>query len=73
VPQGRADAKEQHRDGWEPAELAEEVSAMFAYFRESSYVGPEAKAKIAAARDVATGPFTDLATWARQAMPAGSS
>jgi hypothetical protein len=52
---------------------AEEMSAMLAYFQEFSYFGPDADARIAAAREVATGPFTDLADWARRAMPTSSS
>lgn len=49
---------------------AEELAAMVGYFQEFTYMGPDADAKIALANQVATGPLTDFATWARANMAA---
>ena len=46
------------------------IRPMFAYFEDHTYFGPEAEAKIEAARAVSTKPFTDFATWAKTNMPA---
>ncbi|HEU4411809.1 MAG TPA: NmrA family NAD(P)-binding protein [Polyangiaceae bacterium] len=48
---------------------AEEMVAMCRYWQQYTYFGPDAEAKIALARAVATGPFVLFADWARQAMP----
>jgi uncharacterized protein YbjT (DUF2867 family) len=45
---------------------ADEMADMLAYFEDYTYLGPEAEAKIALARELATAPFTDFATWAGQ-------
>ena len=48
---------------------ADEMVEMLRYFTEFTYMGPDADAKIARARDVMTGDATDFATWARANMP----
>jgi uncharacterized protein YbjT (DUF2867 family) len=49
---------------------AEEMVAMCQYWQKYTYFGPHAEEKVALARSVATAPFTDFASWARQHMPA---
>lgn len=56
--------------GMSDARLRDEMLAMFRYWERYTYMGPDADGKIALARKIATGPFTDFATWARQHMPA---
>ncbi len=50
---------------------AKELREMMNYFEAHTYFGPDAETKLALARDVATRPPTDLATWARANMPVG--
>ena len=49
---------------------APEAREMFKYFEAHTYFGPDADTKIALAKEVATRPFTDFATWAKTNMPA---
>jgi uncharacterized protein YbjT (DUF2867 family) len=51
---------------------ADELAAMFQYFEQHTYFGPDAEAKLALGRKIAGEPFTDLAEWARHSMPATS-
>ena len=39
---------------------ARELAEMLAYFEEFTYMGPDSEARVEAARDIATGPFTSL-------------
>ena len=50
-------------DGFYPG--AREMREMMQYFEAYTYFGPDAEAKVALAREVATEPPTDFATWAK--------
>lgn len=49
---------------------AHELAAMCQYWEKHTYFGPNADEKIERARQIAIGPFTSLADWARRALPA---
>jgi uncharacterized protein YbjT (DUF2867 family) len=51
---------------------ADELAAMFQFFEQHTYFGPNAEEKIARGRQIAGEPFTELADWARHSMPATS-
>lgn len=55
-------------DGFFPG--AKELREMMNYFEAHTYMGPDAEAKIALAREVSTAEPTSFADWARQNMPA---
>lgn len=48
---------------------ADEMAQMMGYWAEHTYLGPEAEAKIAAARAVSTTSSTDFSSWAAANMP----
>ncbi|HWO17223.1 MAG TPA: NmrA family NAD(P)-binding protein [Kofleriaceae bacterium] len=70
-----------HRLGYNrvPAEIfatffpgADELAAMFQFFEQHTYFGPNAEEKIALGQQIAGAPFTSFADWARHSMPATS-
>ena len=52
---------------------AGEIAEMLGYFQAHTYMGPDAEAKIALARSVATRPATDLVSWLGANLPASGS
>jgi uncharacterized protein YbjT (DUF2867 family) len=48
---------------------ADEMAQMLAWFEQFTYMGPEADARIALAREITPAPTTDLETWVKQHLP----
>lgn len=51
---------------------ADELAAMFQFFEQHTYFGPNAEEKLALGRRIAGEPFTEFADWAQRSMPATS-